>query len=89
MCTPKIQIYERKKQIPKLKQLARGEIIGKGNPHLERLVEVDTNEPTSYTRKWTVSAASDDRVSAYLVGNTLHFYGYSKMCGYSSLSAVP
>ena len=67
----------------KFKQLCRGKIIGTGDVHLEELIPVDTNEPTTYVRKWDCGKTENDKVRAYLTGAsgnyTLHIYGVGDM----------
>lgn len=76
----------------KLVQLAKGRIIGTGNVHLEELVSVDTNEPSSYARKWDISEGPNDKVTAYLTGSssayTLHVYGYGRMKNFKSVGGT-
>ena len=70
----------------KFKQLAKGRIIGTGDVHLEELIPVDTNEPTSYVGKWDCSRTANDSVRAYLTSTgghyTLHIYGTGEMADY-------
>lgn len=79
----------------KFKQLAKGRIIGTDDVHLEELIPVDTNEPTSYVQKWDCSRTENDSVRAYLTGAsgnyTLHIYGTGEMADYiyQSNNGVP
>ena len=73
----------------KLVQLAKGKIIGTNDIHLEELVPVDTNVPSSYIEAWDVSKGENDKVTAYLTGSgndlSLHIYGSGEMKNFAQL----
>ena len=77
----------------KLVQLAKGKIIGTGDIHLEELVPVDTNVPTTYVKKWPCGKTQDDKVTAYLTGTSgnysLHIYGSGEMQNYTGYNDAP
>lgn len=78
--------------MPKLQQLAKGKIIGTDDIHLEQLVPIDEDVPTSYVQKWDISEGANDRVTAYLTGTssayTLHVYGYGRMKNFKSVGGT-
>lgn len=72
------------------KRICRGAILETTQPHFEQFIPVDTNEPTSYVKKWDCSRTANDSVRAYLTGTsgnyTLHIYGTGEMADYISQS---
>ena len=72
----------------KLVQLAKGKIIGTDDIHLEQLVPVDTNVPSSYVAMWDISNGENDKVKAYLTGSgsnlSLHIYGTGEMKNFAN-----
>ena len=74
----------------KLVQLAKGKIIGTDDIHLEELIQVDTNVPSSYVAMWDISKGENDKVKAYLTGSgsnlSLHIYGVGEMKNFAQLS---